>query len=109
MSAKGRDRTVAKGWEADIVLRVGWKQHLPMNRYLDPQRKQKPLYDGKQRLWLMVALRVVQLGPFVIALGYFTWKAMIDRQPGLGPTLLVLSAFVAVTSLYLWREIRKPG
>jgi len=57
----------------------------------------------------MVALRVIQLGPFVIALGYFTWRAVIDRQPGLGLTLFVLSAFVVVISLYLWREIRKPG
>ncbi len=80
-----------------------------MSRYLDPQRKRKPLYDAKQKLWLMVALRVIQLGPFVIALGYFAWKAVIDRQPGLGPTLLVLSAFVVVISLYLWREITKPG
>ena len=81
---------------------------MPMNRYLDPERKAKPLYDEKRKLWLMVAFRAVQLAPFVVTLGYFGWKAAIDRQPGLGPTLLILSAFVAVISVYLWREIRKP-
>ncbi len=79
-----------------------------MNQYLDPQRKRKPLYDGKQRLWLMVAIRAAQLSPLIIAFGYVAWQALINRQPGLGRTLLVLSAFVLVASLYLFREIRKP-